>query len=292
MSRLRKKHTIRYLLLPRTKSSGPWRQGNYPVPATLPLQVGCAFHSPSPMCVQPLHVIDRRKKNDAVRARNKFQKNVAMNPTGGVAETGDCCADTAKNKPELLSRVSARKVKVASKQRLFGNFVAGISGGLVSSFITHPLDVVLTRMQAQDGRSHVQRYKSTFNALFTIVKNEGFRNLYAGIIPALVGSTASWGIYFLGYNYLRSLTRKHFHGAQSENSDQSQLSPLSTLSCAVATGCFSTVITQPVWLIKTRLQLQHQGSHIQYTGMVHCFTDIVENEGASALFRSRHGAER
>ena len=210
-----------------------------------------------------------------------------MNSESGVAGSGDC-TNTAKSKPGLLARVSAKKVKVGSKQRLFGNFVAGISGGLVSSFITHPLDVVLTRMQAQDGRSHVQRYKSTVNALSTIVKNEGFRNLYAGIIPALVGSTASWGIYFLGYNYLRSLTRIHFHGGQSEHSDnQAELSPLSTLSCAVATGCFSTVITQPIWLVKTRLQLQHQGSHIQYTGMIHCFTDIVENEGASALFRSR-----
>jgi solute carrier family 25 folate transporter 32 len=209
-----------------------------------------------------------------------------MNPNSEGVDAGDGCANTAKKKSELLSKVSARKVTVASKQRLFGNFLAGISGGLVSSFITHPLDVVLTRMQAQDGRSHVQRYKSTVNALFTIVRNEGFQNLYAGIIPALVGSTASWGIYFLGYNYLRSLTRKHFHGPQSEHSDQAELSPLSTLSCAVATGCVSTVITQPIWLIKTRLQLQHQGSHIQYTGMIHCFTNIVENEGASALFRS------
>ena len=193
--------------------------------------------------------------------------------------------------PEVL-RIGSASARPASKQLLFGNFVAGISGGLVSSFLTHPLDLVLTRMQAQDGRtSHIPRYKNTLSALISIVKNEGYLNLYAGIYPALLGSTASWGIYFLGYNYFRSLLRASIQETNSINSQPQDardptddLGPIENLSCAVATGCISTITTQPIWLVKTRLQLQNKTS-FQYNGMAHCFTDIVENEGVLALFR-------
>jgi solute carrier family 25 folate transporter 32 len=195
--------------------------------------------------------------------------------------------------PEFLRMGSAAP---ASKPLLLGNFIAGISGGLVSSFLTHPLDLVLTRMQAQDGREpHIPRYKSTLSGLMSIVKHEGFLNLYAGIYPALLGSTASWGIYFLGYNYFRSLLRARMQLLDSGQPQQQNdirdpiddLGPLANLSCAIVTGCISTVTTQPIWLIKTRLQLQTKGS-LRYNGMVHCFSDIVENEGVPALFRHAH----
>ncbi|KAL6552243.1 hypothetical protein OROGR_008397 [Orobanche gracilis] len=90
------------------------------------------------------------------------------------------------------------------------NAAAGSAAGLATATFTHPLDVVRTRFQVNDGRlSNLPTYKSTLQAIFTIARAEGLTGLYAGFYPAVLGSTISWGLYFYFYNkakqrYLRS----------------------------------------------------------------------------------------
>jgi len=64
----------------------------------------------------------------------------------------------------------------------------------------HPLDVVKTRLQVQDGAGTLPAYKGTRDALHRIFREEGWRSLYSGLTPALIGSGAAWGIYFFSYN--------------------------------------------------------------------------------------------
>ena len=178
-----------------------------------------------------------------------------------------------------------REVSEKTKWMLSGNAIAGVVGGFTSSLIMHPLDVVTTRMQAQDGRiSQFPIYKNPLRALVLIAKTEGFSRLYAGIVPNLVGSTTNWGIYFFGYNYSRNVMRAYIQ--RKDNSPESkELGPVSNLCCATATGCVSAIVTQPIWLAKTRMELQH-GANAQYRGMVHCIVTVVQKEGFRALFRS------
>ncbi|KAF7134834.1 hypothetical protein RHSIM_Rhsim08G0123300 [Rhododendron simsii] len=76
------------------------------------------------------------------------------------------------------------------------NAVAGSVAGLATVAFSHPLDVVLS-----DGRtSYLPLYKNTPHALWTIVRTEGLRGLYAGFYPAVLGSTISWGLYFFFYS--------------------------------------------------------------------------------------------
>ncbi|KAL6576108.1 Folate transporter 1, chloroplastic [Orobanche hederae] len=90
------------------------------------------------------------------------------------------------------------------------NAAAGSAAGLATATFTHPLDVVRTRFQVNDGRlSNLPTYKNTPQAIYTIARAEGLRGLYAGFYPAVLGSTISWGLYFYFYNkakqrYLRS----------------------------------------------------------------------------------------
>ena len=169
----------------------------------------------------------------------------------------------------------------ATEQSLLSSFVAGTAAGLVSSLVTHPLDVVITRMQAHSANiSGIPKYRSTGGALIKIAVSEGITSLFSGIIPGLFGSMATWGVYFVAYNQLRGELQ---HRLQKEHRAQ-QLSPVSNVCCAVVAGCVSTVATQPIWLIKTRLQLQTKR---RYHGMVHCCLEIVRIEGLYALFRSK-----
>lgn len=78
--------------------------------------------------------------------------------------------------------------------------VAGVSAGCVTVLTLHPLDVIKTRLQVQDGLPGSSAYRGALNAASTIVREEGLRGLYAGLTPALLGSGLAWGIYFFSYD--------------------------------------------------------------------------------------------
>ncbi|OIW09654.1 hypothetical protein TanjilG_28253 [Lupinus angustifolius] len=88
-----------------------------------------------------------------------------------------------------------------SQQWQWENAVAGSAAGFATVAVMHPLDVVRTRFQVNDGRvSHLPSYRNTAHAVFTIARSEGLRGLYAGFLPGVLGSTISWGLYFFFYD--------------------------------------------------------------------------------------------
>ncbi|PWA83503.1 folate transporter 1 [Artemisia annua] len=157
------------------------------------------------------------------------------------------------------------------------NAVAGSVAGLATVTFTHPLDVVRTRFQVYDGRNpNLPCYKNTPHALFTIARSEGIRGLYSGFCPAVLGSTISWGLYFYFYNnakqrYLKSRDKT---GARIH------------LASAAEAGGLVCLITNPIWVVKTRLQLQTpQNQFRPYTGVGDALKTILRDEGWRAFYR-------
>ncbi|KAI3704535.1 hypothetical protein L1987_74758 [Smallanthus sonchifolius] len=157
------------------------------------------------------------------------------------------------------------------------NAVAGSVAGLATVTFSHPLDVVRTRFQVYDGRNpNLPCYRHTPHALFTIGRLEGLRGLYAGFNPAVLGSTLSWGLYFYFYNN----AKQRYMGNQEKSSARTHL-----VSAAEA-GALVCLSTNPVWVVKTRLQLQtphHQGR--PYSGFNDAFKTILRDEGWRALYK-------
>ncbi|KAK4490678.1 hypothetical protein RD792_001370 [Penstemon davidsonii] len=156
------------------------------------------------------------------------------------------------------------------------NAAAGAAAGLATVTFSHPLDVVRTRFQVNDGRlSNLPTYKNTPHALFTIARTEGLRGLYGGFYPAVLGSTVSWGLYFYFYSkakqrYLRS---------------REELSPVLHLASAAEAGGLVCFCTNPVWLVKTRLQLQTPQQARPYSGFHDALRTILKEEGWRALYK-------
>ena len=107
--------------------------------------------------------------------------------------------------------------------------------------------------------------------------------------PNFIGSMFAWGLYMFGYNLARnSLTSAvELPDAPSESHSAS----INFVSAAAA-RIISATLTNPIWLIKTRFQLQVTGSAAasagaaaSYIGMLHCARCIVAEEGAAGLFR-------
>ncbi|XP_052191386.1 folate transporter 1, chloroplastic isoform X2 [Diospyros lotus] len=158
------------------------------------------------------------------------------------------------------------------------NATAGAVAGLATVSFSHPLDVVRTRFQVSDGRtsSSLPAYKNTPHALWTIARTEGFRGLYAGFYPAVIGSTISWGLYFFFYSKAK---QRYSKGHQ-------ELSPGLHLASAAEGGALVCLCTNPIWLVKTRLQLQtplHQTR--PYSGLYDAVRTILKEEGWAALYK-------
>ncbi|CAK9157094.1 unnamed protein product [Ilex paraguariensis] len=157
------------------------------------------------------------------------------------------------------------------------NATAGALAGLATVTFSHPLDVVRTRFQVNDGRiSNLPTYKNTPHALFTIARTEGFRGLYAGFYPAVLGSTISWGLYFFFYSKAK----------QRYLRNREELSPGLHLASAAEAGALVCFCTNPIWLVKTRLQLQTpQHQTRPYSGLYDALRTILKEEGWRALYK-------
>lgn len=77
-----------------------------------------------------------------------------------------------------------------------GTFGIGGLAGLVTVFVTQPLDTVKTRMQSPEAKS---MYGNTFRCASMIFKQEGILTFWSGALPRLARLVLSGGIVFTMY---------------------------------------------------------------------------------------------
>jgi solute carrier family 25 (mitochondrial aspartate/glutamate transporter), member 12/13 len=70
------------------------------------------------------------------------------------------------------------------------HFALGSISGAFGAFMVYPIDLVKTRMQNQRTTRNpgdAQLYKNSIDCAKKVFRNEGFRGLYAGVLPQLIG---------------------------------------------------------------------------------------------------------
>ena len=158
--------------------------------------------------------------------------------------------------------------------------------------------------------------RSICNTVRGIIRNEGFFGLYRGLTPAVIGSATSWGGFFILYEEIKRkmLLRKKskmqntLFSTANINSGQKtshtfqtkhhvRLGPVDHFAASCLAGACLVALTNPIWLIKTRLQLQSSylegsktGGQTQrlrpaYRGIFHAARTIVQEEGFLALYK-------
>uniref|UniRef100_A0A453HAZ5 Mitochondrial folate transporter/carrier n=1 Tax=Aegilops tauschii subsp. strangulata TaxID=200361 RepID=A0A453HAZ5_AEGTS len=182
----------------------------------------------------------------------------------------------AKRPPHLSPEMPPGTPPPSTEAWTWENAGAGATAGFATVATFHPLDVVRTRFQVSGGRglSDLPPYRNTGHAVYTIARSEGLRGLYAGFYPAVLGSTVSWGLYFFFYNRAkqRYLQEKDV-----------QLRPFDHLASAAEAGALVCLFTNPIWLVKTRMQLQTPGHTSSYSGFsARCFENYSERGGMAS----------
>ncbi|GAA6091596.1 solute carrier family 25 member 32b [Tachysurus ichikawai] len=158
------------------------------------------------------------------------------------------------------------------------NLAGGLCGGVLSTMVLHPLDLVKIRFAVSDGLELRPKYRSIWHCMRSIWQQEGLRGLYQGVTPNVWGAGASWGLYFFFYNAIKAYVKE---GRQTE------LSPMEHLVSAAEAGAMTLCLTNPIWVTKTRLVLQYSAdpSQKQYRGMVDALVKIYRQEGVAGLYR-------
>ena len=105
-------------------------------------------------------------------------------------------------------------------------------------------------------------------------RQEGFRALYRGITPTLLGALPYEGIKFGAYDVLKRQSGEHGR------------TPLVRAICGATAGLLAHIVTYPNDTIRRRLQMQGRGGERErYAGYFDCLLQVVRQEGWGALYR-------
>lgn len=157
-------------------------------------------------------------------------------------------------------------------------FGAGALAGLVNTLILSPLDVVKTRLQVQGSSAYsAARYRGLFDALASMLRQEGFASYYRGVSASLWAFVPNWAIYWYTYE-----TFKRMFGR-----DARRPTPFVHVLSAVSAGGITAVSTAPFWTLKSRLQVDMatNAAARRYRSVPHGFRKIIAEEGIWGLYK-------
>ncbi|KAF8810500.1 mitochondrial carrier protein RIM2 [Phlegmacium glaucopus] len=179
------------------------------------------------------------------------------------------------------------------------HFVAGGLGGMCGAIVTSPFDVVKTRLQSDLFRHKhaavgimgnsgamvmgaprttglLYNFVETGHIIRDIYREESLRALFKGLGPTLVGVIPARSINFFTYGNGKRLIADKFYNGQ-ENS-------WVHLCAASLAGIATGTATNPIWVVKTRLQLA-QGDKKVLGGSLACIKKIMREEGIRGFYK-------
>jgi len=186
------------------------------------------------------------------------------------------------------------------------HFVAGGLGGMCGAIVTSPFDVVKTRLQSDLFRhtivSHLApavngapvmvsprpnlfyHFIETAHILRDIYRNESPRALFKGLGPTLVGVIPARSINFFTYGNGKQVIANRFNNGEENTYVH--------LAAATVAGIVTGTATNPIWVVKTRLQLEtgnrsspKSKAQRGFGGSWHMIKKIMREEGARGFYK-------
>ncbi|KAL5560949.1 hypothetical protein UlMin_030696 [Ulmus minor] len=167
-----------------------------------------------------------------------------------------------------------------SPRGLLCNAGAGAAAGVLAATFVCPLDVIKTRFQVHGVPKLVNgNIKSSLivGSLEQIFQKEGLRGMYRGLAPTVLALLPNWAVYFTMYEQLKSIL--------SADDENHQLSVGANVMAAAGAGASTTIATNPLWVVKTRLQTQGMRSGVvPYRSTLSALSRIAHEEGIRGLY--------
>lgn len=174
---------------------------------------------------------------------------------------------------------------------------------MTAATLTAPLDVLKTRLQSDfyqaqiraarvsqpavvrnPARAAAYHLQETMQILKSVYRIEGWRALFKGLGPNLVGVIPARSINFYVYgNGKRLISEKLNNGHEAA---------WVHLVSGAAAGIATSTATNPIWMVKTRLQLDKNVAERsggvasrQYRNSLDCIKQILRDEGFGGMYK-------
>ncbi|GAB1312290.1 Pyrimidine nucleotide transporter, mitochondrial [Madurella fahalii] len=211
-------------------------------------------------------------------------------------ETGDVNPESRQGDPIV------NRDKSTAFAKSWAHMVAGGIGGMTAATLTAPLDVLKTRLQSDFYQAQLKasrathsasmnpirtvayHFKETGSILASVYRQEGPRALFKGLGPNLVGVIPARSINFFTYGNGKRLIAEHLNNGKD--------SAWVHLSAAALAGVVTSTATNPIWMVKTRLQLDKNmaaesggAAKRRYKNSLDCISQVLRNEGLRGLYK-------
>ncbi|AET40148.1 flavin adenine dinucleotide transporter FLX1 Ecym_5393 [Eremothecium cymbalariae DBVPG len=132
--------------------------------------------------------------------------------------------------------------------------ISGLSAGLLATIISHPLDLVKVRLQLSVRHTPRVTYSQVLNDMLR--NTYWVREIYRGLGISLLGNSLAWAIYFGLYRFAKDVAISNVSVSSSASDSELKDRKLSApvyLAAAGFSGTFTALLTNPIWVIKTRI---------------------------------------
>ena len=151
-------------------------------------------------------------------------------------------------------------------------FIAGLLSGITKLIVGHPFDTIKVRMQTSTI------HKSPLNCLKQTLKNEGFRAIYKGASPPLVG----WAL--MDSVQMGTLTNCRLYLQQ--NRPNNQLTLMDHGVSGLVAGIIVSFVATPVEVLKANLQVKYDKGFKSPISMIQ---ELIKLKGIRGLYQGLDG---
>ncbi|RYP84568.1 hypothetical protein DL769_001156 [Monosporascus sp. CRB-8-3] len=152
--------------------------------------------------------------------------------------------------------VSSSSKPVVPQNDNVAHALAGAGGGILSMILTYPLITLSTRAQVESRRAET----AFLTAVRRIVAQEGFPGLYAGLSSAVFGISVTNFVYYYWYEWTRSF---FLAAARKAGRATTKLTTLESMAAGAIAGSATVIITNPIWVVNTRVTTRAQPQRTQ-----------------------------
>ncbi|KAK9478991.1 mitochondrial carrier [Lipomyces japonicus] len=163
----------------------------------------------------------------------------------------------------------------AVPERRYIGFIAGIFSGVTKLFVGHPFDTIKVRMQT----ASIGQFTGPLDCFLQTTQKEGFRALYKGATPPLLGWMAMDSVQLGSLHNYRILMKNHVFD------DWEKLPPIGHAIAGVFAGVTVSFVAAPIEQVKARLQVQYDAATKLYSGPINCASVLYNQAGIRGLYR-------
>lgn len=157
--------------------------------------------------------------------------------------------------------------------------LAGLGAGLLESVVAvTPSEAIKTAL-IDDKQSARPKYQNGLaSGTIKLVRDLGFRGLYAGVVPASLRQASNSAVRLGAYNSIKTLVQQ-----ATNTKPKDPLSSSATFAVGALAGTITVYTTMPIDTVKTRMQAL--GANKVYSSTINCFVKIFKEEGLLTFWK-------